>query len=391
MDEMNELYYQIPCVREFDAVVTGCTAGKNGFEVTLSQTAFYPEGGGQLADSGFIDEAQVTDTRHKNGVIVHFTDKPLETGATVHCRIDWQKRFDHMQAHSGEHIVSGLVHKHYGFDNVGFHMAPDKVTVDFSGVITEEQLAGLEREANEYICADVPVSVTFPSPEELNALDYRSKKELSGKVRIVSFPGADVCACCGTHVRRSGEVGLIKFISMVHYKGGVRIEMLCGRLALRDYAKKNEQERELCRMFSAKPYELVSAVKQYVTESDAKDTRIAELAKRYLDARAAQFPGGGGLVIDFEEGFKPAELRKFCDGLVTSGKARVAAVFTDTEANGRKGWSYVMCSRAENMREACKELNKTLNGRGGGDPTLVQGTFFAERGEIEKTLTAVFG
>ncbi len=387
--EMNELYYRIPYIKEFDAVVTGCEAAKNGFCVTLSQSAFYPEGGGQLADSGTISDAIVSDVRNKNGATVHFTDKPLEVGSNVHCKIDWQKRFDHIQAHSGEHIVSGFIHQHYGYDNVGFHMAPDKVTVDFNGSITEEQLADLEREANEYICADVPVVISFPSPEELEKLDYRTKKELTGVVRIVEFPGADRCACCGTHVQRSGEVGLVKFTAMTHYKSGVRIEMLCGRLAMEDYAKKNDQERELCRMFSAKPYEIVDAVKQYVAESEAKDARIIELTRRYLESRISTLQSGN-LVMDFEEGFKTSELRKFCDGLVTSGRARVAAIFSSTEANGRKGWGYVMCSRTEDMREASKTLNKILNGRGGGDATLVQGTFFAPREEIEKALSALF-
>lgn len=390
MDDMNELYYQMPYVREFDAVVTGCSEGKKGYEVTLDRTAFYPEGGGQLPDTGFIGEAAVTDTRRRNDVIYHFTDRPFEPGMKVHCRIDWQKRSDHMQAHSGEHIVSGLVHRRYGYDNVGFHMAPDRVTVDFDGVITEEQLGELEREANAVIRADVPVEVSFPTPDELKVLDYRSKKELSGRVRIVTFPGTDVCACCGTHVARTGEIGLIKFISMTHYKGGVRIEMLCGRLALEDYIVKNRQQHELARLFSTKPYELAGVVKQYMADSDAKDVRMSDMARKYFELRTAQFPAGGGLVTDFEEGFRPAEVRKFCDGLVTGGRAKVAAVFVPAENGGRRGWSYVICSREKDMREAVKTLNKQLSGRGGGDPTLVQGTFFASREDIEKALGVLF-
>ena len=390
MDDKNELFYQQPYVKEFDAVVTGCVQGKNGWEVTLDHTAFYPEGGGQLADGGKLGDATVSDTRHKDGHIVHFCDKPLEVGSTVHGILDWTRRFDHMQAHSGEHIVSGLIHKKYGYDNVGFHMAADKVTVDFDGIISEEQLAELEREANEAIWANTPVSVAFPSAEELAALEYRSKKELSGEVRIVTFPGVDVCACCGTHVMRTGEVGQIKFLSMSHYKGGVRIEMLCGRLAMEDAAKKNEQQRELCQMFSAKPYELVDAVKKYVTESEAKDARVAELTQRYFDGKLEAHAAFDGLVMEFEDGFKTSEMRKYCDALVTGGKARVAACFSPAEANGKTGFSYVMCSRACDMREASKALNKQLNGRGGGDPTLVQGSFFAPRAEIEAALTEMF-
>lgn len=386
-----ELFYQIPYVKEFDAVVTGCARGKNGWEVTLDRTAFYPEGGGQLADSGTLGAAAVTDTRRKDGRIVHVCDAPLEVGATVHGTLDWTKRFDHMQAHSGEHIVSGLIHKKYGYDNVGFHMAPDRVTVDFDGLLDDEQLAEIETQANEYIWSNAAVCVTFPSAEELAVLEYRSKKELSGDVRIVTFPGADVCACCGTHVARAGEVGMVKIISAAHYKGGVRVEMLCGRLALRDYAVKNVQERELCRLFSAKPYEVVGAVKKYMAESEEKDARVAGMTQRYFDGKFAALPDGAKLLMDFEDGFKTSEMRKFCDRAASEGKARVAACFSPAAANGKSGWSYVMCSRAEDMRAASKILNKRLNGRGGGDPTLVQGSFFASREDIEAALNEMFG
>ena len=389
MESMDELYYRIPYIKEFDASVVSCSKGKKGWEVRLDTSAFYPEGGGQLADGGTIGNVNVLDVRKVGGEVIHFTDNSVEPGP-VHCVIDWQKRFDHMQAHSGEHIVSGLIHKHYGFDNVGFHMSPDKVTVDFNGVITEEQLEEIENEANSYIYANVPINVMFPSSDELTALDYRSKKELSGTVRIVEFPGADMCACCGTHVARSGEIGLIKFTSMTHYKSGVRIEMLCGRLAMQDYDKKNSQERDLCQMFSAKPYEIVAAVKKYVAESEAKDARIAAMAKALLDFKASQLPGGERLVIDFEEGFKNTELRKFCDSLVTGGKARVAVVLSPAEAQGRKCFSYVICSREVNLRDASKSLNKALSGRGGGDPTLIQGSFFAPRDEILRVLNETF-
>lgn len=390
MDDKNELFYIQPYVKEFDAVVTGCERGKKGWEVTLDRTAFYPEGGGQLADSGTLGGATVTDTRRKDGRIVHFCDAPLEVGAAVHGVLDWTKRFDHMQAHSGEHIVSGIIHKKYGYDNVGFHMAPDKVTVDFDGPLTDGQLEELEREANEAVWENSPVSADFPPAEELARMEYRSKKELSGEVRIVTFPGVDVCACCGTHVTRTGEVGQIRFLSMARYKGGVRIEMLCGRLAMEDAALKTAQTRELCRMFSAQPGELVEAVRRFAAESEAKDERVAELTRKYFDGKFAARADGDGLVMEFEDGFKTGEMRKYCDRLAAEGKARVAACFAPAQAGGKSGWNYVMCSRAVDMRATSKELNKRLNGRGGGDATLAQGSFFADRTEIEKALAETF-
>lgn len=385
--DLHQLCYQLPYVKEFDARVTGCVQSKKGYEVTLDRTAFYPEGGGQLGDGGTIGDVKVSDTRSRNGQVVHYADAPLEPGTEVHCRIDWQKRLDHMQGHSGEHIVSGLVHKHWGYDNVGFHMAADKVTVDFDGIITEEELADLEREANEYVRSDVPVEISFPSAAELHEMEYRSKKELSGEVRIVTFPGVDVCACCGTHVQRSGEVGTIKFTAMSHYKSGVRIEMVCGRLATEDYAMKNAQHIQLCRLFSAKPHLLVNAVHQYMEAAEAGEHRVDQLAKRCLEFRAAQFPAGGRLIVDFEEDFTMPQLRQYCDGLVVSGKAQVAAVLSPSD---KGGWNYVLRSDTVDLRAAIKDLNKRLGGRGGGDPTQVQGGFRAEKEEVESVLREFF-
>ncbi len=390
MDDKDELFYVQPYVKEFDAVVTGCARGKKGWEVTLDRTAFYPEGGGQLADSGTLGGAAVSDTRHKDGHIVHFCDAPLEVGSSVRGVLDWTKRFDHMQAHSGEHIVSGLIHQKYGYDNVGFHMAPDRVTVDFDGLLTDEQLSEVEREANEAVWANSPVSVDFPSAEDLARLEYRSKKELTGEVRIVTFPGVDVCACCGTHVMRTGEIGQIRFLSMAHYKGGVRVEMLCGRLAMLDAAGMTARTRELCRMFSSQQGEIVDAVRKYMAESEARDARIADLTRKYFDGKFAAREDGGGLVMEFEDGFRTSEMRKYCDRLAAEGKARVAACFSPTQAGGKSGWSYVMCSRSADMRAASRALNTRLNGRGGGDATLVQGTFFASREEIEQALSETF-
>lgn len=173
----------------------------------LDRTAFYPEGGGQPADTGSLGEAAVLDVREKPEGIVHITDKPLKAGSRVNGIIDWERRFCHMQNHSGEHILSGIVHKHYGLDNVGFHMGKDEVTVDFNGILTMEQIEAVETEVNELIWQDIPVLESYPSKEELSLMDYRSKKELSGQVRLIEFPGGDVCACCGTHVITAGEIG----------------------------------------------------------------------------------------------------------------------------------------------------------------------------------------
>ena len=204
--ETEKLFYQDPFLREFPAMVRTCEAAKDGWRVTLDCTAFYPEGGGQPADHGTLGGVRVTDVHERDGVIFHTCDGPLEPGAMVMGSIDWDRRFDHMQQHSGEHIISGILCEKFRCDSVGFHLGAETVTIDYNAGISWEQALEAERLANETVWADRPVEISYPSPAELAALDYRSKKELTGKVRIVAFPGADCCACCGTHGRYQGPL-----------------------------------------------------------------------------------------------------------------------------------------------------------------------------------------
>ena len=229
--ETEKLYYENPFLRQFAATVLSCEEGKGGYLVTLDRTAFYPEGGGQPADHGTLGGVAVTDVHEKGGVIFHTCQEKVEIGAVVTGRIDWDRRFDHMQQHSGEHILSGILCELYHCDNVGFHLGADTVTIDYNADISWAQAMAAEQRANETIWADTPVKILFPTPEELETIHYRSKKELSGQVRIVAFPGADCCACCGTHVLSAGQVGIIKILSCQKFRSGVRMEILCGKRA----------------------------------------------------------------------------------------------------------------------------------------------------------------
>ena len=215
--ETQKLYYQDPYLREFPAEVLSCEASGEVWKVVLDQTAFYPEGGGQPADRGVLKaagrEIPVTDVHEKDGRVVHTCAAPLEAGAVVTGLLDWNRRFDHMQQHSGEHIISGILCRLYHCDNVGFHLGAESVTIDYNAEISWEQALEAERLANEAVWADRETEIFYPSPEELAALEYRSKKELTGQVRIVEFPEADRCACCGTHVERAGQAGLVKVLS----------------------------------------------------------------------------------------------------------------------------------------------------------------------------------
>ena len=239
-----KLYYENVMAREFEGVVTQCRPGKKGYEVALDRTLFYPEGGGQPYDTGILGDARVLEVHEKDGEVWHTTDQPLEEGSRVRGVIDWDRRFDLMQQHSGEHLVSGVIHGHYGYDNVGFHMGADVITIDLNGMLTAEELSEIEREVNGIIWSDRKTQILYPTEAELNALDYRSKKELKGWVRLVKFPGADLCACCGLHVESTGQIGLVKLLSVQKFREGVRIEMISGGRAL-DYlseiARQNHQ------------------------------------------------------------------------------------------------------------------------------------------------------
>ena len=192
MEHTVKLFYEDTAVKEFDAAVLSCGPVKDGYEAVLDRTAFFPEGGGQYGDTGWIDGIPVTDTREKGGIIYHYVKEPLEAGRQVHGRLDWDIRFERMQQHSAEHIVSGIIHRRFGYENVGFHLGADYCTMDFNGPITKEQLREIEEEANRAVFADLPVYVLYPDKETLAQMEYRSKIEIEGQVRIIEIPGIDV-------------------------------------------------------------------------------------------------------------------------------------------------------------------------------------------------------
>ena len=332
--DKSRLYYQIPYVKSFMCTVEHCEeSGKGTWLVTLNQTGFYPEGGGQPYDTGTLNGISVVSVHEKGEQVIHELAQPIEEGTLAEGIIDWQRRYDNMQLHTGEHILSGLVHKHFGYDNVGFHMGAEEVTVDFNGIIEPEDLDWLEDEANQLVYANVPVKVLYPSEDELKTMEYRSKKELSGLVRIVEVPGADVCACCGTHVENTGEVGIIKIRSMIHYKGGVRLSMLCGRRALLDYRDRLKDEARISNLLSAKLVQVPDAVEKLKSDSQDKDYLIGKLGSSLLALKAGQFPESTEPLIVFEEDLTPIQVRQYATLLYEQNKAGVAAVCSGNDRN----------------------------------------------------------
>ena len=376
--ETEKLYYADPFLKTFTATVLDCQPGKNGFVVTLDRTAFYPEGGGQPADQGTLDGAAVTDVHEKNGVVLHNVDSAVEIGKTVTGVIDWARRFDHMQQHSGEHICSGLICGRYHCDNVGFHMGTDMVTIDFNADIPWEELLEIEAQANQYIYEDHPIDIQFHRGAELDAIDYRSKKPLEGDVRIVAFPGADCCACCGTHVLRSGQVGLVKFLSLQKFREGVRIELLCGKRALDYLARTWEQAKTIGQRLSVKPVDAAAAVERLEHELSAAKLRCAQMEESVF-AAIAQEQAGKGDVLLFQPPMKPDSVRKLADAAAKTCGG-LAAVFAGEGIH----YAYAL-GRADgqDISAQVKAMNAALHGRGGGRNGFAQGSIEAEQNAIE--------
>ena len=378
------LYYEDAYLRRFEATVISCEQAKKHFAVVLDRTAFFPEGGGQAPDLGTLDGIAVLDVQERGDEVVHTCAKPLEPGATVTGEIDWPRRFALMQQHSGEHLVSGLVHERYGWNNVGFHMGADCMTIDFSGPIPPEDIPQIERAANEAVWADLPSEILLPSTEELEGLHYRSKKALTGQVRLVRFPNTDLCACCGTHVARTGEIGLIKILSCVKFHEGVRIELMCGSQALNYLSAIHAQNHEVSTLLSAKPLQTAAAVRRVLDErADALYRLTFEENRRF--AETAESLAGAGDCLLFEEGLTPDGVRKLAVAVMEKCGGRCAVFSGSNEAD----YKYAMGQENGDLRALTKQMNAALNGRGGGKPFFVQGSVNAPRAEIEAFFAAL--
>lgn len=375
---MEKLYEENAYLTKFTGCVESCQQSKKGWDVILNQTAFYPEGGGQPWDTGVLGGAHVLEVHEKEGRIIHLCDAPLEVGAEVEGEIDWARRFDHMQQHSGEHIVSGLTCGRFHCDNVGFHMGSDLVTIDFNAELTEEDVRQLEADANRYIWENHPIVITFPTPEELEKIDYRSKKALTGRVRITEFPGADCCACCGTHVSTSAQVGLVKLLSVQKFREGVRIEMVSGGRAVKYLSGVLEQNHKISNLLSSKVFETGAAVQRLLDENAALKSHVMTLEEQHFNAVAQEYAGKGD-VLFFDTGLSPDGLRRLCDTVLQSCGGRCVCFSGDDE----QGWKYAMGQQEGDLRALTKELNGALNGRGGGKPGFVQGSVKAVKSDIQ--------
>ena len=376
--QTRKLYYEDCHLRRMTATVLSCEERDGKYRVILDATVFYPEGGGQAADTGTLGSVNVLDPREEGETVVHVCDGPLAPGETVEGEICWEERFARMQQHTGEHMVSGLIHQKFGWHNTGFHMSSQDITIDFDGVIPPEALPELEAEVNRRVWEDLEVRCFVPSPEELERTFYRTKRALPWPVRIVQVPGTDSCACCGVHCARTGEVGLVKLFSSIPFRGGSRLVMACGGRALQLLNEAYGQNKLVSQAFSAKIRETGEAARRMNALLEERKLRIAQL-ERQLFAQTARSYSGRGDVLHFEEGLAPASVRELAD-MIAEECGGTAAVFSDTD---EAGYSFCLVTRSGDLRERTKAMTAALGGRGGGKPNFQQGSVKCARADIE--------
>ena len=372
-----KLFYEDCHMRSFSATVTGCISTEKGFAVTLDATAFYPEGGGQACDLGSLGDANVLAVTEQGEDILHLCDKALTVGQTVTGILDWERRFDLMQQHTGEHIVSGIVHRMFGGHNVGFHVGADAITIDFDVPIPGEKLQEIEKAANEAVFQNLSVNCHIPDEEALSQCVYRSKRALPWPVRLVEIPGYDTCACCGVHVAFTGEIGIIKLLSCCKFHEGVRIEMVCGGRALKLLSEIFEQNRLVSQAFSAKILETGAAAKKANDALSNEKFRSACLEKQLFAEISKEFFQKNN-VLYFAEDLTPGSVRNLADA-ISKNCSGIAAVFS---GNDESGYNLCLASKKEDVHQLGKALADALSGRGGGKPGFFQGSVRAEKTQI---------
>lgn len=388
-----QLYYQDSYIKDFEAVVLFCIPNGNHFEAVLDRTAFFPEGGGQCADTGVLHienrKIKVFDVQERNGEIIHFIDEEILPGQTVIGEVEFQERFSKMQQHTGEHIISGIVHRRFGYENVGFHLGKEEVTMDYDGPLTGEELRSIEYEANQVVAENREIKAYFPSTEELEKIPYRSKKELQGKIRIVEIQDCDICACCAPHVQTTGNVGLIKITNAIRYKGGMRLWIACGMRALEDYNQKESNVVQISNMLSAKQQEVTDAVKRLTEEIQQLKEKAAKMQERlvmgYLESEKAvlkENPNANLLL--FEKELDTMAMRNFVNAGMELTKG-VCGAFVGDE---KQGFRYVLGSSGD-IREIGKKLNAAFQGKGGGKPPMIQGSLVGEEKKIREFLDEI--
>lgn len=384
MNKTEKLYYKDSYIKEFSAKVLEVSENADGtYSLVLDKTAFFPEEGGQTSDRGVIENAHVLDVSERAGVIYHKTDAPLPVGLTCRCLVNFSERFEKMQMHTAEHLVSGLIYSNYGINNVGFHLGDFEVTFDTSAPLTKAELEEIEKQANDAVFANVDIKTVIGSAEELSNYDFRSKGKEVEELRLVIIEGYDACACCAPHVNKTGEVGLIKFLSCDSHRGGSRIRMLAGARAYKFVSELYSSAQEISRELSVPVADIATETKKLNLE---KSTLLEEISKKNLQKATLavkHFSNEGENVVVVLENTDMDALRKFANeaGVSVSG---TLVVLLPAE----RDFKYVI-RRNDDVSEEIKKANSALSGRGGGRGVMGQGSFSATLADIEKHFGAV--
>lgn len=377
---MTEKLYDIDShLKEFTATVIDSYEKADGYMTILDRTAFFPEGGGQPSDTGYINDARVYDVKIDNGVIYHYTSKQLQKGEKVLARLDFDRRFDFMQQHSAEHIVSGVAHKLYGCENVGFHLSDEIVTLDFDKPLTKEEISEIEKLSNEAVFTNAKINAYYPPKAELETISYRSKKEIKEAVRIVEIEGVDACACCAPHVNFTGEIGLIKLLGTEKLRGGVRIELKAGSRAFLDYSEKYSGVLKISNALCVKQNEVYDAVEKLLGQISEMKYELTGLKNKMLGQTLESFNSDKECSAIFLDGFGMKELQTAADTLYKK-LGGIRAVLSANES----GFAFAVCGEEEALDKRFAEFRQSFSVKGGGRNGMVQGTVIATREELEK-------
>lgn len=376
------LYDNDSFLKKFTATIISCTPWEGTFKVILDQTVFFPEQGGQTSDTGILGAGKVLDVQIENDEIVHYTDIAYTVGETVLGEIDWSSRFSKMQQHTGEHLFTGLAHNIFGAENVGFHLSDNTVTLDLDIELSLEQVRQLERKVNEAIALDLPIKAYYPSDEEISGIEYRSKKEIEGAIRLVEIEGIDICACCAPHVNTTGQVGMLKVISFGKYKGGTRVYILCGLRALEDYNKKMDILSSTYQTLNCKEEEIPEKVKGLIEDNKNQKYQISEIKAKILLEQIEKYPSEIVDVTIFTEDLDAKNMREGVNALVEKHSG-LYAIFSGDDENG---YNFVIGSSTRDCSAIAKGLRELLGAKGGGSKQMAQGSIMATRSQIEQTL-----
>ncbi len=377
-----KLFYKDAYIKEFEAEVLSCEKEKNLFKIILDKTAFFPEGGGQTADTGYIADAKVIDVQENGEEIIHFADK--EVTGTVFCKLDFDRRYVKMQNHTGEHLMSGIANRLFGAENVGFHLGDDVVTMDYDIQLTKEQLQQVEYEANKAVYANTEIVTHFPTPEELENLTYRAKLDLKENVRIVEIKDFDMCACCAPHVKRTGEVGVIKIVESMNWKGGTRLFIHCGLEGFLHYRKTYDTVKAISGLLSAKQESLTEFVEKYMEDTNKLKYELEQADLERARFIATTFEKTDKSIV-VKDGFLKTEGMRELVNLLKEKTEKCVCVLTGDDG----AYRFIMGADNMPLRTLIKDINAKLNGKGGGNDQMVQGSFNASFAEIEETIKSI--